>query len=99
MNLALVKAKNMKGTGAVLSISGAVPGGSGIVLFFTSPPTPDGKAYECRGGGVLLTRLGLTAVEIPLWTIGGHKKMHIDNALAKFKVSASINGIGLKIRF
>jgi hypothetical protein len=38
-------------------------------------------------------------VGIPVWIIGGHKKKNIDNALAKFKVSTSVNGIGLKTRF
>jgi hypothetical protein len=38
---------------------------------------------------------------IPVWIVGGSKKKKIELELAKFKSpgSASINGVGIKVRF
>ena len=107
LNLALVKAKTLKRTGAAITITGCALDVTGIILLATSPVngTKTGvfgvtrDTYAWRGGGVLLVGLALSFGGIPPWIIGGIKKMNIDNKLARYKVSASINGIGLKISF
>jgi hypothetical protein len=107
LNNALKKAKTIKRTGAIITISGCVLDVTGIVLLATSPVTGqkysyfwgETDTYDWRGGYVLLTGVVLSLGGIPPWIIGGIKKMHAENKLAELKVSASINGIGLKIRF
>jgi hypothetical protein len=107
LKLAFVKAKNLKRTGAVITITGCVLDVTGLALLATSPVngTTTGifyrerETYAWRGGGVLLTGLVLSFGGIPPWIIGGVKKMHAGNKLAGFKVSASLNGAGLKINF
>ena len=107
LNLELVKAKTVNQSGIILTIIGSATFITGTVLLVTSPV--DGeidwgggvttKTHVWRGGGVMLTGLGVTAVGIPLWIAGGIKKKHINNALGRIKVTASVNSIGLKIRF
>ena len=50
---------------------------------------------------VMLGGLGLMAVGIPLLTVGKLKERHItiEAELVKFKGLASVNGIGLKVKF
>jgi hypothetical protein len=107
LTVALKKAKDLKVTGAFITISGCVLDVAGIVLLATSPVngTTTGifyrerETYAWRGGGVLVTGLILSFGGIPPWVIGGVKKMHAENRLANLKVSASISGVGLRIRF
>jgi O-antigen ligase len=107
LNNALKKAKTIKRTGAVITISGCVLDVTGIVLLATSPVNGhrysyffgETDTYDWRGGYVLLTGVVLSLGGIPPWVIGGVKKIHAENKLAELKVSASFNGIGLKIRF
>jgi hypothetical protein len=107
LNLQLVKANTMNQSGIILTIIGSATFITGTVLLVTSHV--DGeidwgggittKTHDWRGGGVLLTGLGLTAIGIPLWIAGVIKKTHINKAMVGINVSASVNGIGLKIRF
>jgi hypothetical protein len=107
LNLALVKAKNMKGTGAVCTVIGAVATVTGFVMLSNSkrvydPLFPNNIWYshvDYEGGGVFLVGIGLLATGIPFWAIGGTKESHIEIALAGLKGSASINGIGFKVIF
>jgi hypothetical protein len=108
LNLALKKAKTIKRTGAIITISGCVLDITGIVLLATSPVNghrysyflgEEVDTYDWRGGYVLLTGVVLSLGGIPPWIIGGVKKTHAENKLAELKVTASFNGIGLKIRF
>ena len=107
LNLAIVKAKNLRTTGAIITISGCVLDVTGIVLLATSPVngTRTGflggtwDTYDWRGGGVLYTGLALSCGGLWTWIIGAVKKNNYEIKLAKYKVSASLNSIGLQIRF
>lgn len=109
LNYSLVKANQLKTTGAVITLSGCVLDITGIVLIATAPVIGQDwgyfrfgyyNKYDWRGGwSVLLAGVGFTAAGIPLWSTGATKKRHIKAALTKFEGSASINGIGLKISF
>jgi hypothetical protein len=109
LNIALVKANKLKKTGTVITLSGCVLDITGIALIATAPVTGQDwgyfrggyyNKYDWRGGWyVLLAGVGFTTVGIPLWSTGATKKRHIKAALAKLEGSASINGIGFRIRF
>jgi hypothetical protein len=101
------KAKAMKTSGIILTIVGYTTFITGGVLFVTSPVDGEiewgngitSKTHDWRGGGIMLTGLGLTSVGIPLWIVGGIKKRHINNALVRINFTASVNGVGLKVKF
>jgi hypothetical protein len=103
LNLDLTKAENVKRTGLVLTVIGGVAAVSGTVLYWKiydnygnrEPPSGKVKAYAYT----MLGGLGLTAAGIPLWIIGGAKTRHIEAELVRFNGSASVNGIGFKIKF
>jgi hypothetical protein len=107
LNLALKKAITIKKTGTIMTISGCMLDVTGIILLATSPVNGhrysylfgEIDTYAWRGGYVLLTGVVLSLGGIPPWIIGGIKKMHAEKKLAQLKVTASFNGIGLKIRF
>ena len=102
---ALVKDKFMERTGTVLTVIGGVALFTGNILYWkiyndygnNEPPADKVNSY----GHVMLGGLGLMAVGIPLWAIGTVNERHIkiEAELVKFKGFASVNGIGLKIRF
>lgn len=99
LKVALVKAKILKGTGIVLIISGcALLVGTDKYLEthpnYQKDREPRDRGYESYFFGPLVIASG-----IPLLAIGWTKKRHIKVALTKFNGSASINGIGIKIRF
>ena len=106
LKIALVKAKTLKRTGAVITIGGCVLDGIGIALLDsrkiigTTGVWGRRNVYEKNGGGwCFLAGIAMTAAGIPVWITGGTKKKNIDNKLATFKVSASATGIGAIIRF
>jgi hypothetical protein len=89
------------GVGIVLGITG------GVLLLddmdkrnrktgpFSNLPTGETAAGELiLVGGIAATGIGITK-----WTIGLKQKTKIEMELVKFKGSASINGVGLKIWF
>ena len=88
--------KIMIGIGTVLIIPGGVmvSGGRNKNDFGPSPETVTG--LYLLGGGLLFELVG-----IPTYITSSNRKTKIEIELAKFnlKGSASINGIGLKIRF
>ena len=102
---ALAKDKKMQKTGTVLTVIGGVTLFAGNIMYYkvyndygnTDPPEDKLSTYR----NVMLGGLGLMAAGIPLWVIGVLKERHItiEANLVKFKGSASVNGIGLKIRF
>lgn len=108
LNLALAKSKHMQTTGLVISAIGVTVFGTGVILLVNSPMECErlsGNLYgrchvtKWRGGKVLLAGFGITAVGIPVLLIGVVRKQSIEIDLVKFKGSASVNGIGLKMRF
>ena len=104
VNLAYVKAKSLKKTGIVITLSGCVLVGTGKILtdqIKYDPNTGYMSQPTYHGFGVLLAGIGigLTAIGIPLWATGATKKKNIEVGLKKFQGSASATGIGLKIRF
>ena len=102
---ALVKGKKMQRTGTVLTAIGAVTLFAGNIMYW--------KIYNDDGSSesqedkvdtsvhVMLGGLGLMAVGIPLLVIGrtNERNILIEATLINYKGSATINGIGLKIRF
>lgn len=102
---ALVKYKRMETTGTVLTVVGGVALFTGNFLYWKSFNDHDnggpveGKARTYRD--IMFGGLGLMAVGIPLWAIGKSKERHIiiEAELVKFNRWASVNGVGLKIRF
>ncbi len=106
LKIALVKAKTMKRTGAVMTMTGGALDVIGIFMLDNRKPIgTDGVwgrriVYEKNGGGwCLLAGIAITAAGIPLWITGGTKKKNIDNKLATFKVTVLPNAVGIKIRF
>jgi len=101
---AVAKDKKMQRTGTVLTIVGGATLFTGNILYWkayndsrTEPPQnkTDTYRYIMYGG------LGLMTVGIPIWAIGLGKEQHIrlEANIIKFKGTASINGVGLKLRF
>jgi hypothetical protein len=108
LDRSLVNAKITKGAGALLTVTGTVLITAGLVKLGNSPtecdminPWTTGRCHvtELQGGGTILAGFGLASVGMPLWVIGTIKKRHVKIGIAKYKSSASIFGIGLKIRF
>ena len=102
---ALAKNRKMQRAGTVLTVVGGVTLFAGNVMYWkmynendnSEPPQDkvDTSVHLMLGG------LGLMAVGIPLLTIGKTKERNIkiEARLDNIKGHASIQGIGLKIRF
>jgi hypothetical protein len=102
---ALVKGKRMQRTGTVLTVLGGVTLFTGNIMYW--------KIYNDDGESVsqedkvttsvhaMVGGLGLMAVGIPLLLIGKTKErdIRIEARLVNYNGTASIQGIGLKIRF
>ena len=102
---ALGKDKKMERIGTALTVIGGVTFFVGNLLYWkvyndSANGEPSGDKVNTYRG-VMIGGLGLLAVGIPLWAIGKSKEKHIkiEAELVKFKGLASVNGIGLKIRF
>ena len=101
---AIIKDKRMERIGTVLTVAGSGTLFAGNIMYWRMY---NGGNKESSGDKVATYRtlmiggLGLMAVGIPLWAIGKTKERHIkiEAELVKFKGLASVNGIGLKIRF
>jgi hypothetical protein len=109
LNHSLSVAKSTTAVGKVFTLGGFGVQCVGVVLLATSPTEfdpnyPGNLLYattDWRGGGVYLTGLLFTVIGIPVWISGAIQKNRIKLELVKFYPpgSASINGIGLKVRF
>jgi hypothetical protein len=102
---ALGKDKKMERIGTALTVIGGVTFFVGNLLYWkvyndSANGEPSGDKVNTYRG-VMIGGLGLLAVGIPLWAIGKSKERHIkiEAELFKFKGLASVNGVGLKIRF
>jgi hypothetical protein len=101
---AIIKDNRMERIGTVLTVAGSGTLFAGNILYWRM--YNDNGNRESSGDTVaartlMIGGLGLMAVGIPLWAIGKTKERHIkiEAELVKFKGLASVNGIGLKIRF
>jgi di/tricarboxylate transporter len=101
---AIIKDKRMERIGTILTVAGSGTLFAGNILYWRM--YNDNGNRESSGDTVaartlMIGGLGLMAVGIPLWAIGKTKERHIkiEAELVKFKGLASVNGIGLKIRF
>jgi hypothetical protein len=105
LNLALTKSKKTIIAGKVLTYSGlglAITGTT--ILIIEGAKALEGDASEnTASAGVYVLIIGgaILWTGVPVLIVGTSKKHKIEFELAKFKNpgSASINGIGLKIRF
>jgi hypothetical protein len=105
LNLALTKSKKTIKTGKTLTFIGLGVGTTGVlILMIEGFKTIEGDASgdTAMAGAYVVIASGLFIYTgVPVWIVGASKKKNIQLELAKFKTpgSASINGIGLKIRF
>jgi hypothetical protein len=102
---ALLKYKRMETTGTVLTVVGGLALFTGNILYWKSFNDHDnGEPVESKARtykDIMFGGLGLMAVGIPLLASGKSKERHIiiEAELLKFNSWASVNGVGLKIRF
>jgi hypothetical protein len=102
---AVIKDRRMESIGTVLTIVGSGTLFAGNIMYWRI--YNESGIRESSGDKVAAYRtliiggLGLMAVGIPLWAIGKTRERHlkIEAKLVKFEGFASVNGIGLKIRF
>ena len=102
---ALVKNKRMQKAGAALTIIGGVTLFAGNVMYwkvYNDDGTSESEEDKVnKSVNIMLGGLGLMAVGIPLFTIGKtrEKDIRIEARVDSFRGTASIKGIGVKIRF
>lgn len=102
---ALEKDKKMQRAGTALMIIGGATFFTGNILYrkvyndYSNGEPPENKVNTYKY--VMFGGLGVMAVGIPLWAIGTIKERQIrlDAQLVKFNGTASIYGMGIKIRF
>jgi hypothetical protein len=106
LNLSLTKSKKTIKTGIILTIVGlgvTITGAAIIVNEANKAPTGPVFDENIDLTGYYVTIIGgaIILAGIPVWIVGASKKNKIELELVKFnpKGSASINGIGLKVRF
>jgi len=106
LNLAFKRAKTTATTGIILTSVGTVVASIGMVMAinegvkWTTGENPDENAVSAGTSAMIFG--GITAlIGIPVWIVGASKKHKIQLELVKFNSpgTASIKGIGLKIRF
>jgi hypothetical protein len=105
LNLALTKSKKTIKTGKTLTFVGLGVAATGTIILMVegfkaiegdaNGDTASAGAYVALAGGLVMY------TGIPVWIVGGSKKKKIELELTKFKSpgSASINGVGIKVRF
>ena len=102
---ALAKNRKMQRAGTILNVAGGLTLFAGNVMYWkmynenSNNEPPQDKVNTSVH--LMLGGLGLMAVGIPLLTIGKTKERNIkiEARLDNFKGQASIQGIGLKIKF
>ena len=106
LNLAFKRAKNTATTGIILTSVGTVVASIGMVMAinegvkWVAGENSDENTVTAGTSAMIVG--GITAlIGIPVWIVGASKKKNIQLELAKLNTpgSASIYGIGLKIRF
>ena len=105
LDLALTKAQSKINIGTTLTFVGAAAGIAGIWTY--SDGINDigegnhGVSRAITGLFITVAGVGLIGAGIPTWITGVNKKDKIEIELVKFQSpeTASINGIGVKIRF
>jgi di/tricarboxylate transporter len=101
---AIIKDKRMERIGTILTVAGSGTLFAGNILYwrmYNDNGNRESSGDTIAARTLMMGGLGLMAVGIPLWAIGKTKERHIkiEAELVKFKGLASVNGIGLKIRF
>ena len=102
---AQMKNKRMQKAGTALTIIGGVTLFAGNVMYwkvYNDDGTSESEEDKVdKSVNVMLGGLGLMAVGIPLFTIGKtrEKDIRIEARVDSFRGTASIKGIGVKIRF
>jgi hypothetical protein len=105
LNLALAKSKKTIKEGKILTFGGLAISSVGIIMLMAEAvkvPTGDANGETAEAGAFVALFGGIAIwTGIPVWIVGGSKKHKIELELTKFNQpgSASINGIGLEIRF
>jgi hypothetical protein len=106
LNLALKQARNTTTTGKILTFVGLGVATIGIVTVINEGAkwAMDENPNENKastGAYVMIFGGIATWIGIPVWIVGAKKKNKIEVELVKFNSpgAASINGIGLKVRF
>jgi hypothetical protein len=102
LNLALTKSKGNIKTGKILTFVGLGTMMFGDAIFIMEMIlTGQENPLATTGGKIAIVGEISVFAGIPVWIVGSTRKKKITLELVKFnpKGSASINGIGLKIRF
>jgi hypothetical protein len=108
LNQDLLKTRNIKRAGIIITVTGFTLFSTGLVRFANSPtecdPTsPTGNQgchfTEIHGEGFLLAGSIVMAVGIPVWTFAKQKEQYGRIRLFPYFSSSSVNGIGLEITF
>ena len=106
LNLVLQKSQNTVTTGKLVTLIGlgATTIGTTLIIRAATKSIIDGSDNSnsaLSGSYLMIIGSCTTLIGIPVWVIGASRRNQIELELVKFspKGSASINGIGLKIRF
>ena len=106
LNFALAKSKTTIKTDKIVTFIGLGVTSIGAAMLISEAGklvTDDNPSGNTASSGLNVAIIGgvTTWIGIPVWIAGSNRKKKIEIELVKFnpKGSASINGIGLKIRF
>jgi hypothetical protein len=102
LNLALTKSKKTIKTGAILTFAGPVVTAIGGLIAISGRNGDILNENRAKPGAFMIIIGGATMVTgITVWIVGASKKHKIELELVKFNPPglASINGIGLTVRF
>jgi hypothetical protein len=106
LNLALTKSQKTVTIGKSLTAGGlglTVVGMSMVIAagIKSIDDGSDNSNTALAGSYIMILGSCTSLIGIPIWIVGADKRKNIELELVKFKTkgSASINGIGLKIRF
>jgi hypothetical protein len=105
LNLSLDNAKIKIKKGSRATLIGGIAGITGVALLPFSKSRIDVEGNSSYGAriavGYCLIGYSIVSISIgvPKWINGGVKRKKIELELVKFKNTASINGVGVKVRF